>query len=640
MHQQHIDLSVTLLLQKEAFEDALKDYSPHEDVRKLLDRHFIQLRQIAEPYYDYGPTPANASVPCTPRPSSTYDSVPHTPTTAFGDDPMSVSSSRFSVSKAELSSTSRTARPELNSYFGPAANLDLSPSSASTSIASTVLHMNGPLGNITNSNGRIKSSNEVEKSPVTQLERGIENFSQPTFAKLGAALLGQKSLTSTLNQQAIRKRRILSESDSSDKEIGMFVAADDHVSSPRRSIENDRIEETWGFLSPEKYGDPCNQGHPKGGSKARKIKQEVRPKAGIARPVSKTTEVDKEEKKIISHFRAWTENENLRKRSVASVNPVEIFRCLRKQIYGPVNEDEQSNQTAAQVTSMILSLGSTEAVFRLKSIIKDMRHVSQALMVVPEVKKKTTGEPYAMGNLIELAGWFFKDQNKGTELEKFQSRHYITNFCRYMVSERNDQMKKKRGLNPDDVDRKTYAELIRKLFPKIPRYRPRASTADTTRSSTTETREFRELVQELKEKSESGFNWLELQEEFGIGILALYHPSKKFSKNARISMDDHDLSEEELNLLYGYLFSKDGHVHNMWLTTLCNLINNHIEQGSKGMLRLPELLLERREEDEILALEEQSWKLANMCRTFEAVERRGMEREEWDTVRGERFRTR
>jgi hypothetical protein len=98
--------------------------------------------------------------------------------------------------------------------------------------------------------------------------------------------------------------------------------------------------------------------------------------------------------------------------------------------------------------------------------------------------------------------------------------------------------------------------------------------------------------------------------------MALYYHSQLFSVTANISLDDKKVSEQEFNLLMYYL-SEEGNAHNAWLHRLCKLIEAHIQQGAEEILVLPELFLERWEDNQILTCREQSDWLSMMCETLE-----------------------
>lgn len=172
-------------------------------------------------------------------------------------------------------------------------------------------------------------------------------------------------------------------------------------------------------------------------------------------------------------------------------------------------------------------------------------------------------------------------------------------------------MRNKGEMAMEDAETGIYGKIIRKAYPNILRYKANQACAKK------ETPQFKKAVATLRIKSQRGFRWLALREKFGVGIMALYYHSSLFSETARITIDDDDVSEEEFSLLMNYLSGKDGSAHSAWLSLLCNRINAHIEQGAEGMLRLPELFLEKWEAKQITFCREQSGWLSMVCETLE-----------------------
>jgi hypothetical protein len=130
------------------------------------------------------------------------------------------------------------------------------------------------------------------------------------------------------------------------------------------------------------------------------------------------------------------------------------------------------------------------------------------------------------------------------------------------------------------------------------------------------TSQFKDAVLKLEKKTKCGFRWLALREKFGIGIMALYFHSTLFSETARFSIDSPDTTKLEFSLLIDYLL-QEGNLHGAWLSDLCSFIKAHIEQGADGMLRLPQLFLERWNGKQIMMCKERSAALLAMCETLE-----------------------
>jgi hypothetical protein len=590
-----MNLSLFLLDQERVLNDILKKHSPCETVRKLLDNHFINLYNVVERWSDSGATPAAASLSGTPGPSSSYGSVPHTPATAFSNDTVSVSSSKFPVSRARSSSATSIARRGFGTCPVPLENFHLDSSSVNSSVAYTALAFGNPvLGDLTN-NARsqrppIMSPDRQEKSWTDKIEKEVEDSHRPREEQ---RLFSKTVSHATQNEQTSSKRRKVGRSDVPDEDASMFV-------SPC-GAEDSSEEEDLTFMTWEKFGDVDARKRAKSIIQEPKIK-----KAGHARRRSIMSTSDADEQKIILDFTAWEQDELIRKRGIGALNPKAMYRRLKGSIDSDGDRDEESNYTASQVALMILSLGSTQAIVDLKAIIKGMRCASQAILVRPPAKfaKK-------LNKVLELVRWVFNSTDKGTPLENFQSRYCITNFCKYMVEMRDKVMLEKGVMKTKDADRLIYANLIVRAYPKILRY-----AKDQTGANKKETPQFKNAVTELQTKAQRGFRWLALRQKFGVGVMALYYHGKLFSDTARVSIDDEDVSEEEFNLLLNYL-SKNGNTHSAWLSRLCNLIKAHIEQGAEGMLRLPELFLEKWAVDQIMKCQEQSNWLSMMCETLD-----------------------
>lgn len=618
MDKHHKDLSMSLLRQTEDFEDALKNYSPSEIVGSILDRHFIKLQKIAEPYYDYGTRPVTASLFGTPHPSSSYGPVPHTPTTAFGDDTMSVLSSRHSISNAGSSSATSIARRGFSTRSVPPENLPRDSSFVTSPDADTALALDHAiLGNLTNSardrRPPIIAQNGQEKLWAIKRGKGVEISNQPSIATPGTVRSEQRPLSRTVNQaaqneQTPSKRRKAGGSDVRNENISMFISASD--------AEDSSEEEFWIFETGDRSGDLDAR------KRVNRIIQEPKnKKTGQARRQSTISASDKDEIKILLDFNAWKQDEIIRKGEIGALDPKEIYHSLKQSIATDGEEDEDSSHTASQVTLMIVSLGSTEAIVDLKCIIESMRCVTQAVLVRPPVKVVDRENFEKLGredlvklyskNLVELTQWVFESTSKGTPLENFQSRYSSTHLCQFIVAARDQLMRNKDEMNMEDAENWIYGMMIRKAYPKIPQYRK-----NQTGAKKRETPQFKDAVTTLRIKSQRGFRWLALREKFGVGIMALYYHSGLFSETARISIDDNNISEEEFNLLMNYL-SQEENTHSAWLSVLCNLINAHIEQGAEGMLRLPELFLEKWEAKQITLCRERSDRLSMMCETLD-----------------------
>jgi hypothetical protein len=330
-------------------------------------------------YYDYGPTTASASVSGTPRPFSSYGSISHTPTAAFGDDTMSVSSSRHSVSKVRSRSTASIAGHGFStSSVVPLGNLHLDSNSIPKLVADTAFAFDhAVLGNLANgTRGRrppIVSPNDQEKLWTIKRENGVKNFNQQNIATPGIVRKEQRPLTRTgswvaQNEQMPSKRRKVGGSNVGNKYTSMFISASDG--------EDSSEEEVWIY----KTGDLDARKRPNRIIQAPKII-----KAGQAHRQSITSETDKEERKILLDFGAWEQDEIIRKGGIGVLDPETIYRSLKKSITSDGVVDEDSSHTASQVTLMIISLGSTEAIVDLKCITESMRPVTQAVLLRPPI---------------------------------------------------------------------------------------------------------------------------------------------------------------------------------------------------------------------------------------------------------------
>lgn len=614
MDMHHRDLSISLLLQKETFEDALKEYSPNESIQKILDRHFKQLKKIAEPYYDFNPTTTSTSVSGTPRPFSSYGSVPHTPTTAFGDETMSVSSSRRSDSKVKSRSDTSIIGHKFSTRSVPLGNLHLDVNVITKPNADTAFALDhavpGDLANGTRGRrATIVSPNDREKSWTIKRENGVENSNQQSIATPCTVRKEQRPLTRTgsrvaQNEQMPRKRRKVGGSNVGNKYTSMFISASDG--------EDSSEEEVWIY----KTGDLDAR------KRANRIIQEPKIlKASQVRRQSTTTENDKDEKKILLDFGAWEQDEIIRKGGIGVLEPEKIYRSLEKSIASDGVVDADSSHTASQIALMVLSLGSTEAIVDLKCIIESMRPVTQAVLLRPPIKvidrvnleelDRVKAVKLWKNNLVKLTQSVYESTSRGTPLENFQSRYFGTHLCQFIVAARDQLMQQNGKLNRDDAEDWIYSRLIRKAYPKIMQYRKSQKGADKR-----ETSQFTDAVTTLRNRSQRGFRWLALREKFGVGIMALYYHSGLFSETARISIDDDKVSVEEFNFLMNFLDSEDGKAYSAWLSLLCKRINPHIEQGAEGMLRLPNLFLEKWEAKQITLCREQSTWLSMMCETL------------------------
>jgi hypothetical protein len=600
------DLKSFLMLQEEALKSLLQSRHPAEDVAGLLDQHTEKVFNIAECYSSKSltsgtrSTSGTASVPISPGVTAGSASAPGTPSTAFRDDTISVSSIIFPESNAISNSAAPVAGCGLNAYSVPLDNFPSDSHSFTNPVADTMMVYNSPilrdLTNIARSRrSPVTAPNRREESWTVKTEPGGENSNRPRFATPIVRQEEQRRVSKTLSQEAQNEQILSKNSKASRKEVknkSMFISDSD-------SSE----EEFWIFEAGDRSGELNAR------RRARRIIQEPKvKKAGQARRKSTASASDAAEMKILLDLGAWEEDELIRKRGIGALDPVQMYDDMKELIPSDGNKDEDSNSTASQVALMLLSLGSTEAIVDLKDIIKDMRCISQTKVVRPPIK--VDGD---LPRFLELVRRAFVSKNEGTSLEIFQSRYWISNFCQYMIRKRNELMRQERGrgMKVKDAERRTYASLIARAYPKIQRYEKGRAGAKRK-----ETSEFKVAVLQLQTKCKRGYRWLKLRKIFGIGIMALYYHSKLFSETAHVSIDDDDMSGLEFNLLKNYLLGK-GSAHTAWLHRLCSLINDHIQQGAEGILVLPELLLERWEVKQIMACQEQSDWLAMMCETLE-----------------------
>ncbi len=518
-------------------------------------------------------------------------------------------SSPTSMDPTDLrSSAVATHRRGISSCFAPLDSLHLDSSSFAGPVVTNELAHDSPiLGDLTNGARSLlsptTSPNGEKSSSAIKKEWRVESSNRLSATTQDVLQDEQRQNKKALNHTAPKdqcpsKRRRVGKSNVSKEQNCMFVSESDS----EESIE----EDVWIFESEGRSGELGSRRYSKRIVQEPKIK-----KAGQARRQFAVSACDADEKKIISDFCNWKQEEQMRKGGVGTLDPNKIYYDVRDSIRSDGNEDAESDYTAAQVALMILSLGSTNAIVELKAIIKDMRGISQTEVVRPPVKFGKDLE-----KILTLVRWVYNSTNNGTPLDNFQSRYYISSFCNYVIARREDLMRKHGGKTAEDAQRQVYAGLIAKAYPRIPRYR------NTRRGAAKkETTAFKEAVSQLQTKSERGYRWLTLRKMFGVGIMALYYDSLLFSETARLSLDDKYLSEQEFNLLVTYLSTK-GNAHSAWLQLLCDKIKAHITQGADQILVLPELLLEKCTVEQIVACREQSGWLSMMCETLEGVLKR------------------
>jgi len=566
-------------------------------------------------------------------------SVPGSPSSLFSEDATSTSSSR------DPTSAFATHRRRVSARFSPLENLHLD----SSSVAGLILEdlTNGARSR----QGPETSPNGKKNSQAIKTQRGVEKANQSSFDTSYALQDEQEQSRKSLNHIAQdelspSKRRKVAASDGGNENESFFVVAYDgddnreedipiqktngvsgdvesrksaerilqgpnikragkarRQPAPASEVEDSPEEESWVYGHGAGFGNSYNR------IRSRRISWGPRiNKAGQACRQSAISASDADERKIILDFGHWEEEEKIRKGDIGALDPINMYYHVRDSIAGDSDDDEDSNYTAAQVTLMILSLGSTKAIVDLKAIIKDMRGLSQTKVVRPPVKFGKNLE-----EILKLVRWVFNSTNDGTPLDNFQSRYYISGFCKYVAGRRDHLMRKNSGVTAENAERFIYARFIEHAYPDIPRYH--TSQAGAAKE---ETSDFEEAVSQLQTKSKRGYRWLALRKKFGIGIMALYYHSKLFSETAHISLDDHDLSPQEFNLLMSYLSTK-GNAHGAWLKLLCDKIKAHMTQGAEQILLQDELFVERWPVEQIMTCQEQSDLLSMMCENFDGV---------------------
>jgi hypothetical protein len=428
-------------------------------------------------------------------------------------------------------------------------------------------------------------NNEEEAEFINHLKSLSNAVPQnSTDEEVNARLPVKEPDTGTEGQQRLLKRRMVS-----DTEVTELTSADwDHnINENRNERDNDDMSSTSRESSADSFQALSLNSSQFGPQDIPRIS----PSPQEITTLKERSLSEQEEEDMLEFVRFH--REELKKEGESDIfDPMQTYRSIQQRVdvsyYLPL-------KTAADVTKLVWSFGSSKCIAALRDVLEQQRSPWGTGIFYQRC-------PVTLPELANALDWGCLQKTWPSRL--FRRRYDAVRFYKLFVIKQDSLLRDGECSTPKSATLEACARILEEARPGK-RYCKTAST----KTPRVETKDFKRRLSDILEAVELGRRWGPLQQRFGVGILALLNGTNLRDNPL------HDIWHQEKDVFQLFLnhITEDRNVYNQWLWRISSLIGSHLTQDHANTLKLSKLKLEIVPVEEIMACQERSVELAGMC---------------------------